>query len=254
MKKNGFIKTKVCFDDYYKNDDPNLLYDAFIHWKDKGWNGWANPYLLQKDRDKLIGNMISAYSEIDETVQGLIQTESQVIDGVTVYDFGGCYCWNIEDDGFKKKKMDIAFGPDFMESEDKGDIKHYGKETFEYDTIIVIDRTEVNLKGYDYYRKDDHYYLSEYDLPKLKESISASLYELALDGQGTLIFNDEDFLESDDIYALLSEHFNYKIDFGSMSKKELKTFIQDLLDGKTEYFLNDDFPKEVLITFLRERG
>ena len=77
MNLNDFIKTKVCFDDYYKNDDPNLLYDAFIFWDDKGWNGWANPYLLQKDRDKLIENMISAYSEIDETVQGLIQTKSQ---------------------------------------------------------------------------------------------------------------------------------------------------------------------------------
>jgi phosphatidylserine/phosphatidylglycerophosphate/cardiolipin synthase-like enzyme len=189
MNLNGFIKTKVCFDDYYENDDPNLLYDAFIFWDDKGWNGWANPYLLQKDRDKLIENMISAYGEIDETVQGLIQTESQVIDGVTVYDFGGCYCWNIEDDYFKKKKMDVAFGPDFMESENKGDIEHYDKD-----------------------------------------------------------------LKSDDIYALLSEHFNYKIEFRSMSKKELKTFIKDLLDGKSEYFLNDDFPREVLITFLKEQG
>lgn len=70
------------------------------------------------------------------------------------------------------------------------------KKTFENDAIIVIDRTEVNLKGYDYYRKDDYYYLSDYDLPKLKESISASLYELALDGQSTIIFNDEDFLKS----------------------------------------------------------
>ena len=43
--------------------------------------------------------------------------------------------------------------------------------------------------------KNDYYYLSEYDLPKLKESISASLYELELDGQSTVIFNDEDFLE-----------------------------------------------------------
>tara|TARA_R110002072_G_scaffold7_4_gene33 strand:- start:653 stop:1012 length:360 start_codon:yes stop_codon:yes gene_type:complete len=85
--------------------------------------------------------------------------------------------------------MAFAFGSEFMESENKGDIEHYDKD-----------------------------------------------------------------LKSDDIYALLSEHFNYKIEFRSMSKKELKTFIKDLLDGKSEYFLNDDFPKEVLITFLKEQG
>ena len=219
MEKNTMIRSRVGLEPC---DGVDLTFDCLVNPNNEFWNGWVNPYLNRKDSERLL-KIAREYFPDDGFDSVPLKDIEVLIDDELYYFFGCCWCWS------------------------------YVEETFEYDTIIVIDRTEVNLKGYDYYRKDDHYYLSRYDLPKLKESISASLYELALDGQGTLIFNDEDFLESNGIYALLSEYFNYRIDFGSMSKKELKAFIQDLLDGETEYFLNDDFPKEVLITFLRER-
>ena len=220
MEKENMIVSRVGLEPC---DGVDLTFDCLVNPNNEFWNGWVNPYLNRKDSERLLKIAREYFPDDGFDSVPLKGVEIRISDEL-YYFFGCCWCWS------------------------------YVEKTFENDAIIVIDRTEINLKGYDYYMKNDYYYLSDYDLPKLKESISASLYELALDGQSTVIFNDEDFLKSDDIYALLSEHFNYKIDFRSMSKKELKTFIKDLLDGKSEYFLNDDFPREVLITFLKEQG
>jgi hypothetical protein len=73
-----------------------------------------------------------------------------------------------------------------------------------------------------------------------------------------MLFNEVvNFVNKPDMYAikqLLDYHTNYNLNIEEWQDYEVRKFIQDLLDGKTEYFLNDDFPKEVLITFLREQG
>ena len=48
------IETKVCFEDYYTNFDPNLIYNCYIDAECNGWNGWACPYFEKSVRDKLI--------------------------------------------------------------------------------------------------------------------------------------------------------------------------------------------------------
>ena len=61
-----------------------------------------------------------------------------------------------------------------------------------------------------------------------------------------------DFVNKPSLYALvgvLEEQFNYKIDFAEMRENELIEFIKDLLNGNTEYCLDDKFPKQTFIDF-----
>ena len=70
----------------------------------------------------------------------------------------------------------------------------------------------------------------------------------------TMFFNEVvDFVNKPSLYGLvgvLEEQFNYKIDFAEMREKELIKFIKDLLNGKTEYYLDDTFPKQTFIDFI----
>ena len=40
MKDLKLFRSKVCFDDYYENKDPRLLYDCWLDADCRGWNGW----------------------------------------------------------------------------------------------------------------------------------------------------------------------------------------------------------------------
>ena len=70
----------------------------------------------------------------------------------------------------------------------------------------------------------------------------------------TMFFNEVvDFVNKPSLYALvgvLEEQFNYKIDFAEMRENELIKFIKDLLNGNTEYCLDDTFPKQTFIDFI----
>ena len=52
---------------------------------------------------------------------------------------------------------------------------------------------------------------------------------------------------------MMDYEFNYHLDFENWDDKEFVDFLKDLLDGKTEYFLNDKFPKETVKGFIGEQ-
>ena len=65
-----------------------------------------------------------------------------------------------------------------------------------------------------------------------------------------------DYVNKPTLYGLvgvLEEHFNYKLPFRDWEDKEVIQFIQDFLNGKTEYKIDDKFPKEVFTKFLQEK-
>ena len=71
--------------------------------------------------------------------------------------------------------------------------------TFEKDTVVFFDRTEFNLKGYDYYIEiDDNICVLEiHELSKLKEELGEKLFSYALDGTDNRVaFSEEDFEET----------------------------------------------------------
>ena len=45
---------------------------------------------------------------------------------------------------------------------------------------------------------------------------------------------------------ILNEEFNYKLNFEEWSEPELKKFVIDLLNGKTEYYLDSTFPEKIV--------
>ena len=106
MRENNMLfKSKVCFDDYYENFDPNLIYDCYIDAECKGWNGWACPYLEKSVRDKFINKQLQECSSEDtEFLQQLLSVKPQVINGITLYDMSCGLCWDIEDQDFNKKR------------------------------------------------------------------------------------------------------------------------------------------------------
>ena len=50
---------------------------------------------------------------------------------------------------------------------------------FKQDSWVYFDRTEVNLKGYEYKINDCHIELLEKDMPKLKKQIGENLFNNA---------------------------------------------------------------------------
>jgi hypothetical protein len=52
---------------------------------------------------------------------------------------------------------------------------------FKQDSWVYFDRTEVNLKGYEYKINDCHIELSEKDMPRLKKEIGENLFNNARD-------------------------------------------------------------------------
>tara|TARA_R110002033_G_scaffold150846_1_gene187591 strand:- start:1219 stop:1752 length:534 start_codon:yes stop_codon:yes gene_type:complete len=70
-----------------------------------------------------------------------------------------------------------------------------------------------------------------------------------------------DFVNEPNLYALLSfleRYFDFQIPFEDFTEKELLDFIKDLLEGKTEYYLDvefpldDKFPRKTFETFMKE--
>lgn len=53
-------------------------------------------------------------------------------------------------------------------------------KTLEEDTYVFFDRTEFNLKGYDYYIKNNCCYICSSNFEKLKGELGNSLFEYAI--------------------------------------------------------------------------
>jgi len=112
MKENNkLFKSKVCFDDYYEDKNLNLLYDCWIDANCNGWNGWACPYLEESEYNNFMDNMKIDYSNpnIDDGSDGnfineLLAIKPEIINGKTMYYFGGWLTWNIEDGNFQDKR------------------------------------------------------------------------------------------------------------------------------------------------------
>ena len=50
-------------------------------------------------------------------------------------------------------------------------------------------------------------------------------------------------MKYDKFVSIMDEWFNYKLDFKSWDREEFLQFCRDFLDGKTEYYMNDNFKK-----------
>jgi hypothetical protein len=72
----------------------------------------------------------------------------------------------------------------------------YNIKTFEKDTIVYFDRTEFNLRGYDYYIKDNFCYIPKTQVDKLKKEYSAINSFLASNNNNKICFSEYDFNET----------------------------------------------------------
>ena len=72
----------------------------------------------------------------------------------------------------------------------------YNIKTFEKDTIVYFDRTEFNLRGYDYYIKDNFCYIPTTQVDKLKKEYSAINSLLASNNNNKICFSEYDFNET----------------------------------------------------------
>tara|TARA_R100001460_G_scaffold53240_2_gene92279 strand:+ start:229 stop:732 length:504 start_codon:yes stop_codon:yes gene_type:complete len=65
------------------------------------------------------------------------------------------------------------------------------------------------------------------------------------------------FVNKPSLYALLcllELDFNWQIPFHKFDENALLEFIEDLLNGKTEYYLDSKFPRKTFETFLKENA
>ena len=46
-----------------------------------------------------------------------------------------------------------------------------------------------------------------------------------------------------ELVNIFEESFNYRLDFKNWSKKEFINFVKDFMNGKTEYYKDDNFIK-----------
>ena len=66
-----------------------------------------------------------------------------------------------------------------------------------------------------------------------------------------------DFVNKPSLYALirvLELQFNYKVPFAEMEREELIECIKDLLEDKTEYYLDSKFTRKTFETFMKENA
>ena len=76
-------------------------------------------------------------------------------------------------------------------------------KTFNQDSLVYFDKTEVNLKGYEYKINDCYIELSEKDMPRLKKEIGETTFNNAreisqeYDCKTIILAQDEIFLEGD---------------------------------------------------------
>jgi len=110
-------------------------------------------------------------------------------------------------------------------------------------------------------RQENYLGIGFKDLSKYDDWIYTIKYErdYAEDKDNLLYTNDFseviDFVNKPTLYGLvgvLECQFNYKLPFRDWEDKEVIQFIQDFLNGKTEYMIDDKFPKEVFTKFLKE--
>jgi hypothetical protein len=75
-------------------------------------------------------------------------------------------------------------------------------KTFNQDSLVYFDRTEVNLKGYEYKVNDCHIELLEKDMPRLKKEIGETTFNNAreisqeYDCKTIILAQDEIFLDN----------------------------------------------------------
>ena len=50
-------------------------------------------------------------------------------------------------------------------------------------------------------------------------------------------------MKYDKFVSIMDEWFNYKLDFKSWDREEFLQFCRDFLNGKTEYYMDDNFKK-----------
>jgi len=68
---------------------------------------------------------------------------------------------------------------------------------FDKNTIVFFDRTEFNLKGYEYFLENNSCYITERFLPKLEHDIGKELFNYAISNSRKLVeFSREDFEET----------------------------------------------------------
>tara|TARA_R100000479_G_scaffold76761_1_gene37276 strand:- start:71 stop:553 length:483 start_codon:yes stop_codon:yes gene_type:complete len=110
-------------------------------------------------------------------------------------------------------------------------------------------------------RQENYLGIGFKDLSKYEDWIYTIKYErdYAEDKDNLLYTNDFseviDFVKKPTLYGLvgvLEYEFNYGLPFRDWEDKEVIQFIQDFLNGKTEYKIDDKFPKEVFTKFLKE--
>ena len=72
-------------------------------------------------------------------------------------------------------------------------------KTFEEDTIVFFDRTDFNLKGYEYFIYDNLCFISPSHFDKLKEELGKTLYEYAISystDRDKICLSEDDFQET----------------------------------------------------------
>ena len=112
MKEIKLFKSRVCFDDYYENEDPKLIYDCWLDADCRGWNGWAMPYMERAEFYRYVKLCLEnweKYPDLDDGSDGnfadeIMAIKPQEINGRTLYYFGGWLCWNVEDENFAEKR------------------------------------------------------------------------------------------------------------------------------------------------------
>ena len=68
---------------------------------------------------------------------------------------------------------------------------------FTKNTIVFFDRTEFNLKGYEYFLEGNSCYIKKKFLPKLEHDIGKELFNYAIANSRKLVeFSQEDFEET----------------------------------------------------------
>ena len=112
---------------------------------------------------------------------------------------------------------------------------------------------EENHLGFGYDNLDDFkdwifsvYYTKDYGTENWGELLSS------MDFDEVVEFVSKPNIES--MKGMMDYEFNYHLDFEKWDDKEFVDFLKDLLDGKTEYGLNDKFPKETVESFIGEQS
>mgnify|MGYP003144332193 FL=1 len=111
-------------------------------------------------------------------------------------------------------------------------------------------------------RQENYLAIGFEDLSDYKDWIFAITYtrdygEVSREDEfNTCDFNEVlDYVNKPTLYGLigvLEYEFNYGLPFRDWEDKEVIQFIQDFLNGKTEYKIDDNFPKKVFTKFLQE--